>query len=102
MPKQPSRYQVRIASTKEAQPGSALYEVDKLTEDFELQAKYYVQESSAGGLTCTCPAHKPWCRHMDVLRAFQAEERIGTNYSYIFDTKTWIEPLNINTGEDNA
>jgi hypothetical protein len=90
MPKAHSMYNVRLGKN----PGA--YVVHKVSEDFEPLDTYYISESSGGGLTCTCPAHKPWCRHMDVLRKFQAEERVNTTWHYIFDTKTWIPPLTLN------
>lgn len=68
------------------------YVVVKMDEDLNPLQYYYIVESSAGGLVCSCPAHKPWCRHMDMLRLFQAENRIGKGWRYNFDTKEWIEP----------
>lgn len=81
-----SRYTISAGKN----PGA--YVVGKMSEDYEPLATYYITEEGKA-LTCTCPAHKPWCRHMDVLRVFQAEERVGSGYFYIPESKTWIAPI---------
>lgn len=67
--------------------------VGKLTEEFEVLATYYISESEAGGLTCSCPARKDWCRHCEILRKFQAEEKVGSGWFYNFDKGAWLPPL---------
>ena len=56
---------------------------------------YYISEAGARGqnLVCTCFAgNKPTCRHRQMLRLFQAEDKIGKGWLYHFDKKEWIEP----------
>jgi hypothetical protein len=73
--------------------GVHLYQMFKLAaSDLETLATYNIQESASGTLHCDCPAHKPWCRHCDMLRKFQAEERIGKGWMYDYDKKSWIPP----------
>lgn len=68
--------------------------VSKLGEDFIPSATYNIFENpKSGALACDCPAYKPWCRHCDILRKFQAEGRINSGWFYNFDTKEWIPPL---------
>lgn len=73
--------------------GADVYSIVKMSVDYEFQAEYKISESSRGGLTCTCPAHKRWCRHMDMLRLFQAEEAINSRMFYNFNADKWIKPI---------
>ncbi len=43
------------------------------------------------GTQCSCPAHV-YCRHQTMLRIFKEEDRVGSGWSYIYETQTWIEP----------
>lgn len=67
--------------------------IGKLDEDFNVLANYYIEEGNGGALSCNCPAHKPWCRHCDILRKFQAEERVNTTWMYDWDNNKWFPPL---------
>lgn len=87
MPKEVILYTVRSGKN----PGA--FVCLKMTEDLEPKATYYVSEAGPSGLVCNCPAYKPWCRHMDILRVFQAEERVDSGYLYNLDKKTWIPPF---------
>jgi hypothetical protein len=97
MPKAHSIYTVRSQLTS---TGTLLYKMTKMTDDYEVQAVYDMVEGKGGAISCTCPAHKPWHKHCDILRAFQAEERVNSGYAYDFDRKAWIPPINTNP-EDN-
>lgn len=90
-----------ILYTVNAGRNEGAYVVGKLTEEFEVLATYYISESDAGGLICSCPARKAWCRHCDILRKFQAEERIGLGWFYNFDKAKWLPPAQATT-EDQA
>lgn len=87
MPKPVTLYAVKTGQN----PGA--FVVGKLDEDFNVLANYYIDEGAGGALTCNCPAHKPWCRHCDILRKFQAEERVNTTWMYDFDNNKWFPPL---------
>lgn len=82
-----------IFYTCQAGKNVGAYVVGKLTDDFEVLATYYIDESEAGGLTCNCPARKPWCRHCEILRKFQAEEKVGLGWFFNFDADQWIPPI---------
>lgn len=73
------------------------YECVKFDLDMNVLAVYQMVEGSGGAITCTCPAHKPWHKHCEVLRLFQAEERINSGWRYNYDTAIWIPPI---TDED--
>jgi hypothetical protein len=87
MPKATSIYTVRTGKEPE------WFTVSKMSQDYEPQAIYNIQEVKGGGMHCDCPAHKPWCRHMDVLRKFQAEERVNSGWFFNHDLNKWIEPI---------
>lgn len=93
MAKKVHLYSCRIGA---GSPVGQSYIIGKLDEDLDVLATYTLVENASGSLHCTCPAYKPWCRHMDMLRKFQAEEHIGDGYLYNFDGKAWIPPV---TGE---
>lgn len=72
------------------------YVISKLSEDdLEVLASYHITEAASGTLHCDCPAHKPWCRHCDMLRKFQAENHIDRGWLYSFDKDKWIPPVSI-------
>ena len=89
-PKVYNRYTIRSAAPNQ-------YLCSKLSPDYEVLGAYTLTESDRGTLHCDCPAYKPWCRHCDMLRKFQAEEKVGSGWFYIPETKEWVEP--IATGE---
>lgn len=69
------------------------YDMVKMTEDYEVVAVYQMVEGKGGAISCTCPAHKPWHKHCDILRLFQVENRINSGWFYNHDTSTWIPPI---------
>ena len=69
------------------------YICSKLDPDFEVVGSYTMVENASGSLHCDCPAYKPWCRHCDILRKFQAEERVGKGWFYIPETNVWLPPM---------
>lgn len=70
--------------------------IAKMSEDLEVLATYTLTETRAGGaLHCDCPAHKPWCRHCDMLRKFQAEERVDTGWMWRHEKNEWVPPMEI-------
>ncbi len=85
--KHPPFYTVRKAADK------PFYEMIKMSDEMEPLATYQMVEGKGGSITCTCMAHKPWHRHCDILRKFQAEDRVNSGWFYAFDTDTWIPPL---------
>ena len=76
------------------------YTVIKFDEDLNPEGEiYHISEIGPTGsqMVCTCPAGaKHTCRHRQMLRLFQAEDRIDKGYFYKFDKKLWYPPL---TGE---
>lgn len=72
-------------------PGA--YTISKMTQDFEPVAEYHLSDEPSGSVYCDCPAHKPWCRHKDMLRKFQAEEKVNSGWFYDHDKEKWIPPL---------
>lgn len=71
------------------------YDMVKMTADYEHVATYQMVEGKGGSISCTCPAYKPWHKHCDILRLFQAEERVNSGWFYNPETKTWIEPIQL-------
>ncbi len=71
------------------------YEMVKMTEDYEHLETYQMVEGTGGAISCTCMAHKPWHRHCDILRKFQAENRVNSGWFFNFDTSTWIPPVSM-------
>lgn len=72
------------------------FQLAKMSEELEVLAVYTLTETKVGSaLHCDCPAHKPWCRHCDMLRKFQAEERVNTGWMYRFEKNEWVPPLEV-------
>lgn len=77
------------------------YIISKLSEELEVLSFYTLTEPKVGSaLHCDCPARKGWCRHCDMLRKFQAEERIDTGWMYRFENSEWVPPATDIMGED--
>jgi len=88
-PKPQTLYTVKKGSSN---PDAVVFTVSKLSEDFEVLALYSIAEHRQS-LVCNCPAHKPWCRHCEILRLFQGEQRVNSGWMYNYDQKTWIQPI---------
>lgn len=73
------------------------YSVAKFDSDLMLDGElYHVSEIGPGGanMVCTCPAGgRPTCRHRQMLRLFQAENRVNSGWFYHFDKKQWVKPI---------
>ena len=74
--------------------GAMLYEVLKFDQDLNFIEQYYITDvGDAGAMVCNCPAgSRSTCRHRKMVRIFQAEERVNTNWFYNFDKKQWYRP----------
>lgn len=87
-----SLYTIRATS-------DSTYSITKLDEDLNPEGEiYHISELGPTGadMICTCPAGaKPTCRHRQMLRLFQAEDRIDKGWLYHFDKKQWIPPINL-------
>lgn len=70
------------------------YQISKMSKDLEVLAAYVIREEGHS-LICTCPARKPWCKHCEILRLFQAEQKINLGWFLDFDTKEWIPPVTL-------
>lgn len=65
-------------------------------EDDKMEV-YHLSEvgDRRASIICTCFAgSKPTCRHRQMLRLFQAEDRVGKGWLYHFDNKQWYPPQN--------
>lgn len=94
MPKKTHLYTCKTG----AQPRS--YIISKLSEEMEVLSFYTLTEAAVGSaLHCDCPARKGWCRHCDMLRKFQAEDRVDKGYMYRFETGEWLSPLQMPEGD---
>jgi hypothetical protein len=74
-----------------------LFEVIKFDEDLNPEETYHISELDELGASviCTCFAgSKPTCRHRQMVRVFQAENRIDSGWMYNFDKKQWFKPYN--------
>lgn len=78
----------------QGQPG--IYTVRKFDEGSGILVETYtVSEITESAMVCTCFAGgRPTCRHRQMLRLFQAEERVGQGWMYKYDAKIWVPPQN--------
>jgi hypothetical protein len=88
MPKKPNLYTVK------QQAGKPFYDMVKFSPTMEVEAVYQMVEGKGGAISCTCPAHKPWHKHCDILRRFQAEGRINSGYFFDWTSQEWLPPIN--------
>lgn len=65
----------------------------KLNEDMECES-YYTLTRVGNSLTCNCPNHSKWCKHMDLLYEFEKAEALGTGRFYTSD-KQWFPAIQI-------
>lgn len=73
-----------------------VFEVKKFDEDFNYLQTYHATEmgQNDANMICSCPAgSKPTCRHRQMARIFEAEEKLGTGEFYHFDKKKWYPAL---------
>lgn len=84
---------VQYIYTVKKQADKPFYDMVKMNTDYEYIITYQMVEGRGGAISCTCPAHKPWHKHCDILRKFQAEERVNTGWFYNPETSKWIEPI---------
>ncbi len=66
----------------------------KLTEDLQVES-YYVLIRDGKSLRCNCPNHSNWCKHMDLLKQFEAENALGTGRFLTSDGK-WLPAIEYN------
>ena len=72
------------------------FRVSKFDMDYNAIEQYYVNElpGNHGAMVCSCPAKtRHTCRHREMLRIFQAEDRISSGMFYNYDTKKWYPAI---------
>lgn len=68
------------------------YLVQKLTPDLEMDGRpYKVSFLSTGTGVCSCVARKDECRHVQLVRKFIQEDKIGQHPPYDFDNDCFFE-----------
>jgi DNA-binding CsgD family transcriptional regulator len=65
------------------------FQVLKFDKDGEYQDSYEVNLRMT---KCNCPAHVPYCRHKQIVLAFQEAGRLGQGWTYNHDRKEWSPP----------
>lgn len=84
-----------IYTIDEMAGAEGVYAVIKCDEDYNQEEQYFVSEVG-NEMICTCFAGgRPTCRHRQMLRKFQAEERVGQRWYYQFDKQKWIPPVTL-------
>lgn len=82
-----------LYTIRQNKPDDVTYECVKVDPDSTSVQVYHISDLPGGAMICTCPAGgRPTCRHRQMLRLFQAEERINSGWMYQFDSKKWFEP----------
>lgn len=84
-----------LYTVRQTLPGDVVFEVLKFTKNLDHEATYYISDLPNGAMICNCPAgNKPTCRHQQMLRKFQAEERVNKGYFFNHDKDKWLPPNN--------
>lgn len=81
-----------VYNVKSTKDSTDVFIVTKFDEDLTPVDSYHISELHGGGMICQCPAgSKPTCRHRQMLRLFQAEQRVDSPYIYHYDKKKWLK-----------
>jgi len=66
--------------------------VSKLDDEMNVDG-YYTLTKNGPGMTCDCASHKPYCKHMDILKAMIQRNAVSTGTFYDMDHDTWYPPI---------
>lgn len=73
-------------------PRLSQYAVHKMDKDWELITTYVVYRGSTPERnSCNCfAASKPTCRHREMVKLFEKEQKVNSREAYEYDKKRWI------------
>lgn len=82
-----------IYTIKQSALGPNIYDVMKMSKDYEPGGIYHIAVAPNKTMSCTCYAGHKFCRHKKMFLEFRNADRIGSGWSYSFDSNKWFPPL---------